>query len=169
MNETDFLSRIKKFGVDKIIISPDTIIAALIFIIIGIYTNWNISNTLGTSIIDTILPIAATFFSIILAGLAIITSFTDEKFIYAWVQAKLYDDVVTLFQWNLYIPLILTAYALFLKFLFYNSILLILLIALTVYMIVSLIDLIKFISTYALQRADFIKKEFDKKEENKKN
>jgi hypothetical protein len=160
MNEKDFITRIRKFGVYNLILSPDTIIALFVFILIGLFTNWSVSYNVGQEFIDAILPISAAFFSIILAGLAIITSFTDKKFIFYWVQAGLFKDVVTLFQWNLYVPLILIVLALFIKFVYYNSLLLIFLAAFFVYMIISLMDLIKFISTYALQRADLIEIEF---------
>jgi hypothetical protein len=45
----------------------------------------------------------------------------------------------------------------------YNSVLMILLVSLFVYMIISLIELVKFIAGYAIQRGNFIEIESEKK------
>jgi hypothetical protein len=137
MLERDFWRRILKFGIINLIKSPDTIIAIIVFLGIGVLTNWTICKGIGYNFIDDILPISAAFFAIILAGLAIIASFTDKDFIHAWVESGLFEDLVTLFQWNLYIPLVVTVFALFIKFVYYNSLLLILLISLFIYMVIS--------------------------------
>lgn len=163
MLERDFFKRLKAFGINDLILSPDTILSVLIFLFLGFYTNWTISPQDGTKFVEIIIPVSASFFAIVLAGLAIISSFTDKNFIYAWTKAGLFADLVTLFQWNLYVPIMVTVLALIIEFIPFNSILFIFLVALFTYMIVSLMDLIKFISTYALQRADFIEIEFQKK------
>jgi len=159
MNEKNFFFRIKKFGIKNIIISADFIIAVCIGLLIGFFSNWDIPSKIGNDFIVIIIPVAATFFAIILTALALISSFSDKQYILAWVKAGLFDEIIILFQWNLYIPLILILIALFLKFIYYHSILLILLAALFIYLIFSLADLVRFISNYALQRADFLEVE----------
>ncbi len=161
MNEKNFFSRIKKFGLRNIIISADFILAVCIGLLIGFFSNWEISSKIGNDFIVLIIPVAAAFFAIILTALALISSFSDKHYIIAWVKAGLFDEIIILFQWNLYIPLILILIALFLKFIYYHSILLIILAAFFIYLIFSLIDLVKFISNYALQRADFIEIELE--------
>ena len=156
LNNRSFWYRLKKFGVTNIIVSPDFILSLIVGIFIVYFTKLCVPKNIGISILDTLIPLSAALFAIILAGLAIISSFTDEKFILAWVKANVWENLVTLFQINLYIPLIVILLALLIRFVYYNSILLIFLIIISVYMIFSLIDLIRFISVYALQRADFL-------------
>jgi hypothetical protein len=165
MLERDFIKRLKSFGIENLLISPDTVISIILFFAVGILTNWVVSEKTAHQFINAIIPVSAAFFTIILAGLAIISSFTDKNFIHAWVENELFADLVTIFQYNLYIPLAVTVVALFIEFVYYNSVMFIFLVAFFVYMVISLIDLIKFISTYALLRADFIEIEF----QNKKN
>ena len=121
------------------------------------YTNWNIDfTTTGKDVLDLFITVSSAFFAIVLTGLAIISSFTDKEFIKAWIEIGEYDNIITLFQYNLYVPLILLTFAFALRFIHYNSVLMIILISLFVYMILSLVDLIRFISKYALQRGDLI-------------
>ena len=161
MLEKKFTKRLKGFGIKNLLLSPDTIISFIVFIAVGFLTGWTISSETGDNFIITIVPVSAAFFSIVLAALAIVSSFTDENFILLWVRAGEFENLVTLFQWNLYLPLVITVFALFIEFVYYNSILLILLIAFFIYMVISLIDLIKFISAYALQRAEFIEMKYN--------
>lgn len=155
--QREFTARMKKLGLKRLILSYDTFGAIISFILIGYFTNWNIDySTKAEPLIGIFITVSATFFSIILAGLAIISSFTDKEFILAWIKIGEFDNVVTLFQYNLYIPLVILALSLILRFLFYDSILMILLISLFVYMIISLIELVKFIASYAIQRGNFI-------------
>jgi hypothetical protein len=121
------------------------------------YTNWNIDfTTTGKDVLDLFITVSSAFFAIVLTGLAIISSFTDKEFIKAWIEIGEYDNIITLFQYNLYVPLILLTFAFALRFIHYNSVLMIILISLFVYMILSLVDLVRFISKYALQRGDLI-------------
>jgi hypothetical protein len=121
------------------------------------YTNWNIDfTTTGKDVLDLFITVSSAFFAIVLTGLAIISSFTDKEFIKAWIEIGEYDNIITLFQYNLYVPLILLTFAFALRFIHYNSVLMIILISLFVYMILFLVDLVRFISKYALQRGDLI-------------
>jgi hypothetical protein len=157
MLQTRFLARIKKFGIKRLFLSYDTYGAILTFILISYLTQMSVDYSLSAEpLLDVFISVSAIFFSIILAGLAIISSFTDKDFILAWIKIGEFDNVVTLFQYNLYIPLLILGISLFLRFVYYNSILMILLISLFVYMIISLIDLVKFIANYAIQRGNFI-------------
>ncbi len=55
----------------------------------------------------------------------------------------------------LIIPLAVLIYSIILKYVIYNSLAMIILIALFGYMIISLIDLVNFICKYGLQRGEF--------------
>lgn len=161
MNEKNFFFRLKKFGLKNLIISADFILAVCVGLLIGVFSNWDIPSKIGNEFIVIIIPVTAAFFAIILTALALISSFSDKEYILAWVRAGLFDEIIILFQWNLYIPLILILIALFLKFIYYHSILFIFLAAFFIYLIFSLMDLVRFISNYALQRADFIEIELE--------
>lgn len=157
MLQREFTARMKKLGLKRLIFSYDTYGAILSFVLVGYFTHWYIDySTKAEPLLGIFISVSATFFSIILAGLAIISSFTDKEFILAWIKIGEFDNIVTLFQYNLYIPLVILAFSLILRFLFYDNILMILLISLFVYMIISLIELVKFIAGYAIQRGNFI-------------
>lgn len=154
--EKGFFKRIRKFEIGNIILSYDTIIAIVVFFLIGIYKNWQIDSIIASDMLSVIINVSAILFSIVLAGFAIISSMTDKDFLVAWVKAEGYENIITIFEYNLYIPSILLILALFLKYILYNDLIMIFTIALFTYMIFSLIDLVKFIARFALQRADFV-------------
>lgn len=157
MMERSFIKRMMKL---KLLNSLDTfgfVLSLISLLFIQYYTNWSI-NFLddGNDILDVFITISSTFFAFILTGFTVITSFTDKNFIRAWIEIGEYEGIITLFQYNLYIPMTLLIVSFILRFVYYNSIVMIFLISLFVYMILSIADLVKFISNYALQRGDFI-------------
>ncbi len=161
MYNENFTERLKDFGLKNVIISSDTAVGLLTLVIAYYISGGSISTQTGQEMLGLFAQISASLFGIVLAGLAIITSFTDEEFILAWKKIGEFNNLITLFQYNLYLPIIILASSLALKFGFYNGQLMILLTALFAYMIISLIDLITFISRYGLQRGKFIEKKRD--------
>lgn len=154
MMERSFIKRVKKL---KLLFSLDTFVFVLSFIVIVYYTNWVIDfETLGKSVLDSFITVSSTFFAFILTGLTIITSFTDKDFILAWIKIGEYEKVITLFEYNLYVSMALLLIAFGLRYVHYNSIVMIFLISLFVYMIVAVLDLVKFIAIYAIQRGEFV-------------
>lgn len=157
MKNKNFLKRLYEFGFKKIILSLDTFIGIIVFFIIYILTKGIINEITGKEILSIFIQISSSLFAIVLAGLAIVTSFTDKDFVYAWKKIGEFDNMITLFQYNLFVPLFLLILSILAKFIFYNSLFMILLIALFSYMIFSLIDLVNFICRYGLQRGEFVK------------
>jgi hypothetical protein len=162
MYKISFFGRLKEFGIEKIILSYDTLVAIIVFFAILYFTNGKIEVEAAQKIMAIFIEVSAILFSIVLAGLAIVTSFTDKEFIYVWKKIGEFDNIITLFQYNLYIPFLIVVFSLILSFAYYNVYLFILLISLFVYMLVSLIDLVNFVCKYALQRGEFIKQLGDK-------
>jgi hypothetical protein len=157
MIDKNFTKRIMKFGIWNLLISWDTLGFIVTFILLVVYTNGNIDFTVtGKDILDVFITVSSTFFAIVLTGLAIISSFADREFIKAWVKIGEYGNIITLFQYNLYVPLVLLIVSFILRFIHYNPVLMMISISLFVYMILALVDLVKFISKYALQRGCLI-------------
>jgi hypothetical protein len=157
MYEKSFFKRLGNFGFKKVIVSLDTLLAIIVFFIIFIISKGAIKQEFSNEILSIFIQVSASLFAIILAGLAIVTSFTDKQFVYIWKKIGEFDNMITLFQYNLFVPMFILVFSLFLKFIFYNSTAMIVLIALFVYMLLSLIDLINFICRYGLQRGEFVK------------
>lgn len=158
MYEKNFLKRLSQFGFKRLVLSIDTFIGIIVFFVVYILTKGIISQEYSKEILGIFIQVSASLFAIVLAGLAIVTSFTDKEFVYAWKKIGEFDNMITLFQYNLYIPLLILLLSLFLRFISYNSWVMIILIALFAYMIFALIDLTNFICRYGLQRGEFIRK-----------
>ncbi|MBU3904877.1 MAG: hypothetical protein KJ906_01870 [Nanoarchaeota archaeon] len=155
--EASFIKRLKKLGIKKLILSFDTLAFIITFFLIYITSNGTIIQESANQILMSFIEISGSLFAIVLAGLAIVTSFTDKDFIYAWKKIEEFDNIITLFQYNMIILLLIMVFSLFIRFIYYNSFAMITLISIFVYMIVSLIDLVGFVSKYGLQRGEFIK------------
>src|SRR3989344_2881509 len=120
MYEKSFLKRLINFGITKVILSWDTMIAIVVFFLVYISTNGIITQDTAKDILLPFMEISSSLFAIVLAGLAIVTSFTDKEFVYAWKEIGEFDNMITLFQYNLFIPLIILIYSLLLRFVVYN-------------------------------------------------
>ncbi len=168
MYEKSFFKRLYGFGFIKIIVSYDTIIALIAFILLLKFANDDLLKNRYQDILNIFINTSASLFAIILAGLAIITSFTDKDFLYVWKKLGEFDNIITLFQYNLFLPILILSYSLILKFTEYNYWAIIILISLFSYMIFSLLHLINFICRYGLQRGEFIQQLKDLEHSKKK-
>lgn len=157
MANNDFIDRIRRFGWKNILLSKDMGISVIIGIAL-LLMSFSPCDTQKTELLDTIITVSAALFSIILTGLAIITTFTDTQYIKIWIEIGQYDNVITLFQFNLYLPLCVLMISFINRFFVIQSdIFLYFTVASFFYLLLSLFDLIKFISKYALQRGEFIR------------
>ena len=154
--EPKFSTRLSSLGASALIKSLDTIIGIIVFFSLLYLFDGSFPTEDGVEMLSVFISVSSALFAIILTGLAIVLSFTDEAFVYAWKEIDGFDDMVTVFQFNLYLPLAVLCFSLILKFIEYNGLAMIFLIAFFAYMIVSLVDLVNFISKYGLQRGEFI-------------
>lgn len=164
MHDQGFLTRLRKVGPWKLIKSVDTIFAVIAFFIIYISKDGFFPQQSAAPLLQEIARISASLFAIILAGLTIITSFTDKQFIYAWKESGVFDEVMTLIEYYLYLPLIVLIFSLGLAHVRYHSLAMIFLSSLFVYTIVGMFSLTGFIVRYGLQRAEFITKQIGAEE-----
>jgi hypothetical protein len=142
-------------------LSRDTLAGVVAFFLIYIYTGGGLSIGESSGLLTAFAAVAASIFAIVLTGFTIITSFTDRFFLYAWKEVGEFDNIVTTFQYNLLLPIILILGSVTLM-VAYHSVAMMILIAFFVYMLFSLIDLVFLISRYSLQRAELVKQMMDK-------
>lgn len=161
MYQSSVIQRIRDFGIRNLILSYDTLIGIIAFFLLFISTGGGLDESVGESIITVIALVSATLFAIVLTGLTIITSFTDRYFLYAWTEVGEFEGIVTLFQYNLILPIV-TLIASIVISVHYNGFFMLILAAFFIYMMFSLLDLVGFISKYALQRAEFVSQLMEK-------
>lgn len=157
--EPNFFKRLIPLAED-IILSYDTLGGIVAFFLVWIVTG-GISESAGTEILSMFSIVSASLFALVLTGFTIITSFTDKLFLYAWQDIEEYENIITTFQYNLSLPAIVLLFSLALQ-VRYSAIASTVLIALFVYMVLSLLDLVGFIAKYALQRGEFVKQLIDR-------
>lgn len=155
MYRSNLIGRLREFGFRNLFLSVDTFAGILTFFLLYIYTGGNLAETIGVGIISDIAVVSSTLFAIVLTGFTIITSFTDRYFLLAWKEVGEFGGIVTLFQYNLILPVIVLIASMALL-IHYNGLAMILLLSFFIYMLFSLLDLVGFISRYALQRAEFV-------------
>ena len=161
MPETGFLKRLRVLGPERLILSYDTLAGVLAFFAVLIYTGGGIGETTANSILSSFATVSATLFAIVLTGLTIITSFTDRLFLYVWYEeVEEFESIVTTFQYNLSLPVVVLLMTLALQVV-YDPLAMLVLIAVFVYMMFSLLDLVGLISRYSLHRAEFVKQQVE--------
>lgn len=166
--DASFLKRLCKFGLRNFVFAIDFYGFIITLIVTLYFTNGILPKSDILPALDIFIQVASSVFAIVLAGLAIVTSFTDESFVCAWVRYGNFEKMITLFQVNLFIPITMLVLSLFARFIYYNDFFAIFLISFFVYMLLSLIDLINFTSTYGLQRGVFVQLNQSKQKTKKK-
>jgi len=80
---SSFTSQIFAYGISRIILSPDFIIASLLFafVLTDKLANWGLVKSLDADALIFLATISATIFAIIITALAIILSFSSSKFV----------------------------------------------------------------------------------------
>lgn len=158
MTNNNFYNRLKNFGLFHIFFSKDFLISVLIFGAL-VYFSYSWCESQKNDFLNIIISVSAALFSVIIMGFAIITTYTDEEYIIAWMEIKKYEGLITLFQINLYIPLCVLLISVLGKFFFLSNIFFFYFtVSIFFYMIFALFDLIKFVAEFALMRGDLIKK-----------
>jgi cell shape-determining protein MreC len=71
-----------------------------------------------------------------------------------------FENIVTTFQYNLALPVVVLLFTLVMMVV-YHPLAMLVLIALFVYMLFALLDLVNLISRYALQRGEFVKQQVE--------
>lgn len=165
MYEPNVFKRLWKLGPRSLVLSYDTLAGIVAFSAVYIYTDGGISATAASGILTSFAAVSATLFAIVLTGFTIITSFTDRLFLYAWKEVGEFEGIVTTFQYNLGLPVVVLLFTLVLQ-VAYNPLGMIVLVAVFVYMLFALLDLVGLISRYALQRGEFVKQQLDDAVEN---
>lgn len=154
--EPSFLRRFVGLGPRRLILSWDTLAAVIAFFVVFILMGGGIAESEAASILSSFATVSATLFAIVLTGLTIITSFTDRLFLYAWQDVGEFENIITTFQYNLILPIAVLLATMALQVV-YHPLAMVMLIAFFVYMLFSLFDLVGLISSYALQRGEFVK------------
>ncbi|WP_121821063.1 hypothetical protein [Halostella salina] len=160
MYDSSFITRLRKLGARNLILSYDTLAGVVAFSAVYIYTGGGISEATAAGILSSFATVSATLFAIVLTGLTIITSFTDRLFLYAWQDVGEFENIVTTFQYNLGLPVVVLLFTLALQ-VEYHRLAMLILIAVFVYMLFALLDLVGLISRYALQRGEFVKQQVE--------
>jgi len=159
--EPSFLKRLVGLGAQRLILSWDTLAGVVAFFAVFIMMDGGVSESVATGLLSSFAVVSATLFAIVLTGFTIITSFTDRLFLYAWQDVGEFENIITTFQYNLVLPIAVLLFTMTLQVV-YNPLAMIFLIALFVYMLFSLLDLVGLISSYALQRGEFVKQLVEK-------
>lgn len=160
MYEPKFYKRLWKLGPRSLILGYDTFAGIIAFSATYILTSGGIPASEASQILMSFATVAGALFAIILTGFTVITSFTDRLYLYAWKQVGEFENIVTTFQYNLILPVIVLLLTLILQ-LWYHELGMLVLVAVFVYMLFSLIDLLGLISRYTLQRGEFIEQQID--------
>ncbi|WP_226011381.1 hypothetical protein [Halomicrobium salinisoli] len=160
MYEPSFIKRLSGLGASTLIKSYDTFAGVLFTLILYFVSNGSIKQATASSLLSSFSAVSAGLFAIILTGLTIITSFTDKEFLYAWQKIGEFENLVTYFQYNLFLPVVIILSSIILH-LYYHPVAMILLIGLFVYFLFSLLNLMALTCRYALQRGEFIRQQLE--------
>lgn len=100
-DDTKFVARLKKFGIKRILFSVDLRYSALISIlIIFIIHYFGIAGGSIVLICPLYITISAAMIAVAIAGLAIIASISDPKFVLILKNSKIYENILFTFWYS---------------------------------------------------------------------
>lgn len=152
----------QEFGIWRIVKNWDFLTAALFSVIVGVVGSWGCTfhQALCFTIYNEPFVRLGTHFAIsltafILAGLAIIISFTDDEFLVELKELGIYSNIMFVFQFNLYLAGAAAATGILVATVFKSELAFLLFLLAFVYMLLSIAEMVDLIVQYGNQRANY--------------
>jgi hypothetical protein len=155
MNNSRFFGRLSNFGITRIIFSADLLLAIIATLLFFIFSNYCSDIRVFPKLIDDIFSVFLTLITIVIAGFAIIVSFTDKKFIAFLKKAKVYENIIFQFEFDIYLIAIGILLSLLYKNFLNIEFVYFLTIFFFIYSLLAVLCLISMISRYGLQKGEF--------------
>ena len=100
-NETNFLPMCKKYGLKRIIRSPDFRIAFVAAIIFSLVCGTlRVSEEMIVDISIILVTVSAALLAVVIAGLAIVVSISDDNFVKLLKKMNIYDNILFVFWYS---------------------------------------------------------------------
>jgi hypothetical protein len=158
MKMNNFAHRIRKFGLKRIFLSWDFILAFALFCFV-LFFRYEYAIKHAVEVMTVVRDIAATLGTIILGGFALVVSLTDNKFIKFLRKVKVYDNIVFSFEYNIILSVICILLSFFTQFILYADSAYFSLFLVFPYLILSILRLVSFITSFGIKRAEFVELE----------
>jgi hypothetical protein len=153
---TGFFKRMRNFGFRRILLSFDFVIALILTFVILYTTRGNlILDDTIRSLLSDIINASITITTVILAGLAIVISFTNKDFVKLLERLKVYGNVIFVFEYTAFLSIFSFSVSIFLKYAYFNVWVFYVLCFFSIYMLLSLMNLISFIGYYGIRNTEF--------------
>src|SRR5690606_35181035 len=100
-NNSGFLSQIRKYGISKILLSWDMLVALLTFalLILSRKLGWGLLKPMDDDGLTYIVTVASAIFSVLITALAIILSFSSSNFVKFLREKDIFDKIIFIFWW----------------------------------------------------------------------
>lgn len=157
-----FREGIREYGLARLLTEFDFLVSVVVILTLGIWRYWACAYILSpcSSIYNQQFLNIATMFSIsltafILAGLAVLVSFTDQAFLVQLEELGIYNNIMFVFQFNLYLTGLSALSGILASSVFQSEVSLLVFLFFFVWMILSLTEMVDLIVRYGIQRAQF--------------
>jgi len=154
MKNKHFSQRLTNFGIRRILKSLDFIISLLILLFL-LLTSSNTLLKINKEFVDTSIHIAVSLAALIIAAFSILVSFSNREFVTFLKELKIYDKILFLFEWNIYVAIITVMVGVLINYFIASSLIYVIYIFLFVYMICSILSLVSFITYFGLRKGEF--------------
>lgn len=157
MKMSNLFTRLKKFGIKRIICYYDFIISLiLVFLVILLIRDKVLSGETIDQMLNVVISVSITLATLILAGFSLIVSFTDINFIKFLKKAEVYENILFNFEFVIYVAFITFILATVTKIIYFNEYIYLSIFFLFPYLILTTLSLISYITTYGIKRSEFV-------------
>ena len=122
MKMSNLFTRLKNFGIKRIVCYYDFIISlVLLFLVIILIRDEVLSSEIRNQMLDIAISVSITLATLILAGFSLIVSFIDVNFIKFLKKAGIYENMLFNFEFVIYVAFITFILATFTKIIYFNK------------------------------------------------
>lgn len=155
MNNKIFLDRFRNFGsFRRILKSYDFILTLIIFLLVLIIKPIYLS-AINLNFLKSAISISISLAAFIIAAFSILISLSNKEFIIFLKKINVYNRILFLFEWNIYATILVSMFGLYVTYFETNLWLYRIFIFVFLYMILSVLNLISFITYYGQRKGEF--------------
>lgn len=157
-----FLERLSNYGYRRIFLSPDIVYSIIFSGLIVVLSEgvcgvsqYPCLNLASGRLVELATQFAISLTAFILAGLAILVSFTDKEFISELKSIGIYENIMFVFQYNIYLTIVTVLLGSVIQAYNLKGAVFYIFVFVFIYMVLSLIQMIDLIVTVGNKKAEF--------------
>ena len=149
------LNRLQKYGISRLILSVEVIIPIIIILILLYIIGISPTEEQMNSFVEGGTNVSISLIAIIIAGISIIVSFSDQQFLSFLQENDIYDRVLFIFEYTAYIAILSSILGITIQTIGYTPLMFYLFTFIFTHLLIATIRLISIVITYGKKKGEY--------------